>query len=199
MERIIKDILEESIEVKEAFIREQSKQIAALAEKIASAFTQDRKLLLCGNGGSAADAQHLAAEFVNRFQLERPPLPALSLATDTSVLTSIANDYDFDQVFSKQVAALGVAGDVLLVLTTSGRSKNIVKAVEAARKGGLFTAALLGGDGGKVHQMVDLAMVVKSKVTARVQEAHILAGHMLCHLVDYILFQRHSSEGGQSR
>ncbi|VBB42795.1 Phosphoheptose isomerase [uncultured Desulfatiglans sp.] len=194
MERIIKDILMESIEVKEAFIREQGAQIAALAEQIASAFTRDRKLLLCGNGGSAADAQHLAAEFVNRFQLERPPLPALALTTDTSVLTSIANDYDFDQVFSKQVAALGAAGDVLLVLTTSGRSKNIVKAVEAARKAGLYTAALLGGDGGEVRRMADLAMVVKSKTTARVQEAHILAGHMLCHLVDYILFQRHLNE-----
>ncbi len=162
-----------------------------VAEKIASAFLGDRKLLICGNGGSAADAQHMAAEFVNRFQLERPPLPAMALTTDTSVITSIGNDYSFEDVFSKQVKALGIEGDVLLAISTSGNSKNVLSAVEVANKQGLYTAGLLGNNGGKLSAVVDMALIVKSDVTARVQEAHILAEHIICHLVDYILFQKH--------
>ncbi len=191
MEQIIQEIVKSCIETGEKFIRENASAIADVAERIASAFLRDRKLLICGNGGSAADAQHMAAEFVNRFQLERPPLPALALTTDTSVITSIGNDYSFEKIFSKQVKALGVKGDVLLAISTSGASKNIVSAVEIANKQGIYTVGLLGRNGGKLSGMVDTALIVKSDVTARVQEAHILAEHIICHLVDYILFQKH--------
>jgi len=191
VEHIIENILTSCLKTTESFIRENASEIGVLAEKIASAFLRDRKLLICGNGGSAADAQHMAAEFVNRFQLERPPLPAMALTTDTSVITSIGNDYSFEDVFSKQVKALGVEGDVLLAISTSGKSKNILSAVEAANKQGIYTVGLLGGDGGKLLGRVDMALTVKSDVTARIQEAHLLLEHIICHLVDYILFQKH--------
>jgi D-sedoheptulose 7-phosphate isomerase len=194
LKKIIEKILEDSLKVKEAFIRENIPNLILLAEKVALAFTADRKLLLCGNGGSAADAQHIAAEFVNRFTLERPPLPAIALTTDTSIITSIGNDYSFEEVFSKQVKALGMEGDVLLAISTSGNSKNLLLAVKDAKRQGIHTAGLLGKDGGKLAGMVDMALVVKADNTARIQEAHILAGHILCHLVDYILFQRHLSD-----
>lgn len=188
MEDIIKTILEESLRVSETFIRGNIPHLILLAEKIALAYTSDRKLLICGNGGSAADAQHIAGEFVNRFVLERPPLPAIALTTDTSVLTSIGNDYSFDDIFSKQVKALGVEGDVLLAISTSGNSGNVVAAVKDARDRGIYTAGLLGNDGGQLADLVDLALVAKSNLTPRIQEGHILAGHMICHLVDHILF-----------
>ena len=191
MEKAIKQILSDSQAVIHAFIQAYTTRIITLSEKIASTFLRDGKLLICGNGGSAADAQHMAAEFVNRFQLERPPLPAMALTTDTSVITSIGNDYSFEEIFSKQVKALGMEGDVLLSISTSGDSKNVLKAVETARNQGLYTAALLGKDGGKLRKMVDMPLVVSCDVTARIQEAHILAEHMICHLVDYILFQKH--------
>jgi D-sedoheptulose 7-phosphate isomerase len=191
MDNIIKKILENTLKINEEFVRENSSKIGMVAEKIASAFLGDRKLLICGNGGSAADAQHMAAEFVNRFQLERPPLPAMALTTDTSVITSIGNDYSFEDVFSKQVKALGIEGDVLLALSTSGNSKNVLSAVEVASKQGLYTVGMLGNKGGELSAAVDMALIVKSDVTARVQEAHILAEHIICHLVDYILFQKH--------
>jgi D-sedoheptulose 7-phosphate isomerase len=194
MEEIIKKILSDSQSVIQTFIKTHGEQVITLSEKIASAFLKDRKLLICGNGGSAADSQHMAAEFVNRFQLERPPLPAMALTTDTSVITSIGNDYAFEDIFSKQVKALGVEGDVLLAISTSGNSQNIVSAVKVARKQGLYTAALLGKDGGEIRKLVDMPLVVACNVTARTQEAHILAEHMICHLVDYILFQKHLEE-----
>jgi D-sedoheptulose 7-phosphate isomerase len=191
LENIIKKILADSLKINDEFVRENSSKIGMVAEKIVSSFLGDRKLLICGNGGSAADAQHMAAEFVNRFQLERPPLPAMALTTDTSVITSIGNDYSFEDVFSKQVKALGIEGDVLLAISTSGNSKNVLSAVEVANKQGLYTVGMLGNKGGKLSDVVDLALNVKSDVTARVQEAHILAEHIICHLVDYILFQKH--------
>ncbi len=194
MEKIVEKILSDSLSVVGTFIHTHAERLSSLSEKIASAFLGDRKLLICGNGGSAADAQHMAAEFVNRFQLERPPLPAMALTTDTSVITSIGNDYSFNEVFSKQVKALGVEGDVLLAISTSGNSQNVVNAVAAARKQGLYTAALLGNDGGALRSMVDMPLVVEYDVTARVQEAHVLTVHVICHLVDYILFQRHLEE-----
>ncbi|MBC8461833.1 MAG: D-sedoheptulose 7-phosphate isomerase [Deltaproteobacteria bacterium] len=187
-------LLEDSLKIKDTFIRENLSNLVQAAEKIVLAFTSDRKLLLCGNGGSAADAQHIAAEFVNRYTLERPPLPAIALTTDTSVITSIGNDYSFDDIFSKQVKALGVEGDVLLAISTSGNSTNVLSAVKDARSQGIYTIGLIGKDGGKLVGLVELALVVKNNVTPRIQEAHILAGHILCHLVDYILFQSHSSD-----
>ena len=194
MKEIIEKLLEDSLKIKDTFIRENLSNLVQAAEKIALAFTSDRKLLLCGNGGSAADAQHIAAEFVNRYTLERPPLPAIALTTDTSVITSIGNDYSFDDIFSKQVKALGVEGDVLLAISTSGNSTNVLSAVKDARSQGIYTIGLIGKDGGELAGLVELALVVKNNVTPRIQEAHILAGHILCHLVDYILFQSHSSD-----
>lgn len=190
MEKIIQRALRESIKAKEDFIRENTNKLILFADKIALALTGDRKLLLCGNGGSAADAQHIAAEFINRYELERPPLPALALTTDTSILTSVGNDYSFDETFSKQVKALGVEGDVLLALSTSGNSTNVLKAVETAKNKGIFTVGLTGGDGGKLADLAEMSLVVKSHTTARIQEAHILAGHIICELVDYVLFQQ---------
>jgi len=194
LKEIIEKLLEDSLKIKDTFIRGNLSNLVQAAEKIALAFTSDRKLLLCGNGGSAADAQHIAAEFVNRYTLERPPLPAIALTTDTSVITSIGNDYSFDDIFSKQVKALGVEGDVLLAISTSGNSTNVLSAVKDARSQEIYTIGLIGKDGGKLAGLVELALVVKNNVTPRIQEAHILAGHILCHLVDYILFQRHSSD-----
>jgi len=194
LEEIIKKILADSLKVKETFVRENISKLIILAEKTAAAFTSDRKLMLCGNGGSAADAQHIAAEFVNRYTFERPPLPALALTTDSSVITSIGNDYSFNDIFSKQVKALGIEGDILLVISTSGDSKNLLSAVNDARSRGIYTAGLLGSDEGKLVNLVDLALVANTESTPRIQETHILAGHILCHLVDYILFQRHLSD-----
>ena len=194
MEDIIQKALLDSIKVKEHFIRENIANLTFLAEKIALAFTSDRKLLICGNGGSAADAQHIAAEFINRYMLERPPLPAIALTTDTSIITSIGNDYSFDEIFSKQVKALGMEGDILLALSTSGNSPNVNTAVQAARSQGIYTVGLTGGDGGQLASLVDTALLVKSNTTARIQETHILVGHIICQLIDFILFQRDIAE-----
>ncbi|MFO7784585.1 MAG: D-sedoheptulose-7-phosphate isomerase [Thermodesulfobacteriota bacterium] len=188
MEERIQKALEESVKVKQGFVRESGGALIQVAERISQAFTSDRKLLICGNGGSAADAQHLAAEFVNRFVLERPPLPAVALTTDTSILTSIGNDYSFDEIFSKQVKAIGKEGDILLAISTSGDSPNVTEAVRVGREMGLYTVAMTGGDGGTLRRIADLSLVVKSKVTARIQETHIFAGHIICQLVDEILF-----------
>jgi len=190
VEEMIKKVLEDSIKAKENFIDENISNLILFAEKISSAFTSDRKLMLCGNGGSASDAQHIAAEFVNRFMLERPPLPAIALTTDTSIITSIGNDYSFDDIFSKQIKSIGVEGDVLLALSTSGNSANIISAVKAARGLGIYTGCLSGSDGGRLTGLVDMAMVVNNNTTPRIQETHILAGHIICQLVDYILFQQ---------
>ncbi len=192
MEKIIKKAVMEGLRVKEDFIKRNTSSLIHLAEHLSKAFTNNKKLLICGNGGSAADAQHLAAEFVNRFQLERKPLPALALTTDTSIITSVANDYSYNEVFSKQINALGVQGDILLAISTSGRSENVLSAIRTAKKKGLYTVGFIGGDGGEMRRLVDLALVVKSDQTPRVQETHILAGHLICELVDYILFQKDS-------
>ncbi len=174
--------------LKNQLVTEQAEQVAAAARLLAGTLQEGGKILLFGNGGSAADAQHLAAEFVNRFRIERPPLAAVALTTDTSILTSIANDYDFLEVFAKQVRALGRSGDVALGLSTSGNSANVVKALEVARQLGLKTLALSGGEGGPVAAAAELAIVVPSRSTPRVQEVHITIGHVLCDLVDFLLF-----------
>jgi D-sedoheptulose 7-phosphate isomerase len=189
MRDIIEDILHEAIKVKEQFISECSDDLITIAKKIVASFTSDRKLLLCGNGGSAADAQHIAAEFVNRFEMERPPLPAISLSTDTSIITCIGNDYSFNEIFTKQIKAIGLEGDILLAISTSGNSQNVLSAAETAREMGIFVAGLTGGKGGKLKEICDLCLIVPTDITARVQESHILAGHIICKLVDFILFQ----------
>ncbi len=157
------------------------------AELIAGRLATGHKIMLFGNGGSAADAQHIAAEFVNRFTIERPPLAAMALTTDTSILTSIGNDYGFDEVFSKQIRALGQKGDIALGISTSGNSANVLKAFKAARNAGIFTLGMTGR-GGKIKGLADMTLTVASEVTARIQETHILMGHILCELVDRILF-----------
>lgn len=188
---IIARSFRESIKTKERFLSKRNiALVIECAEAIAECFKAGGKLLIIGNGGSAADAQHMAAEFVNRFEIERPPLPALALTTDTSNLTSIGNDYSFDQVFSKQVRALARENDILLAISTSGSSENIVKAVDAAKGAGIKTFALTGKDGGKLVDKADIVLNVDSKTTARIQETHITVCHILCELVDHILFQR---------
>ncbi len=178
----------EANQLKNRLVEEQAEQVAAAAKLLAATLKEGGKILLFGNGGSAADAQHIAAEFVNRFKIERPPLAALALTTDTSILTSIANDYDFLEVFAKQVKALGRPGDVALGLSTSGNSANVVEALKAARQLGLKTLALSGREGGPVAAAAELAIVVPSRNTPRIQEVHITIGHVLCDLVDFLLF-----------
>jgi D-sedoheptulose 7-phosphate isomerase len=188
--------VEESCRLKSQFLAEQGEVVVAAARLLAEVFEAGGKVLLFGNGGSAADAQHLAAEFVNRFQVERPPLAALALSTDTSILTAIANDYDFLEVFAKQVRALGRPGDLAWGLSTSGESPNVVRGLAAARQLGLKTLALSGRDGGPVVAQADLALIVPSRETPRIQEVHITIGHVLCDLVDYLLFpEKFAKEG----
>ena len=158
--------------------------VAQAAGLICTALAAGHKLMLCGNGGSAADSQHLAAEFTGRFIKDRKPLAAMALSTDTSALTCIANDYSFDEVFYRQVAGLGAAGDCLLAISTSGNSRNVVRAVEAAQQLDMRTVGLLGRDGGLLAKRCDVAIVVPSTSTARIQEAHIMIGHTLCGMVE---------------
>jgi D-sedoheptulose 7-phosphate isomerase len=178
-----------SVAAKRTFLREHAAQVAIVADLLVTRFSAGSKLLLFGNGGSAADAQHLAAEFVNRFVIERPPLPAIALTTDTSALTSIANDYSYDEIFAKQVRALGKPGDVALAFSTSGTSPSVLRAVTECRGLGIHTVGLTGGTGGKLRGMVDHSLNVSaSRETARIQETHILIGHVICQLVDAALY-----------
>ncbi len=180
------------------FTKKNVSLVVQAAAMIADSFKAGGKLMLAGNGGSAADAQHVAAEFVNRFEIERPPLPALALTTDTSNITSIGNDYSFDQVFSKQVRALGREGDVLLAISTSGNSPNVAKAVEAASGMGIKTIALTGKGGGILAGKTDLLLNVDARSTPRIQEVHITICHIICELIDHMLFQKAGHERGAS-
>ena len=184
----------ESISLKQRVAAEQGDAVVAAARRLAEVLQAGGKILLFGNGGSAADAQHLAAEFVNRFQVERPPLAALALTTDTSILTAVGNDYDFLQIFAKQVRALGRPGDLAWGISTSGNSPNVVEGLKVARELGLATLALSGRDGGPVAAAAELALVVPSRNTPRFQEVQITIGHVLCDLVDFILYPEKFSE-----
>ncbi|MDD2976742.1 D-sedoheptulose 7-phosphate isomerase [Aquabacterium sp.] len=161
--------------------------VQAAGRMAAQALQSGHKLMFCGNGGSAADSQHLASELTGRFIKDRRPLAAMALSTDSSALTCIGNDYSFDEVFARQVAALGRTGDVLVAISTSGNSRNVIRAVEEARAAGMQVIGLLGRDGGALKAMCDLSVVVPSQVTARIQEAHILIGHTLCGLIEEAL------------
>ncbi|MHB9098200.1 MAG: D-sedoheptulose-7-phosphate isomerase [Syntrophales bacterium] len=194
MEDYIIKIFRESNETKESFVNDNLGRIVAAVEAVTAALKAGNKILLFGNGGSAADAQHLAAEFVNRFVIERPPLPAIALTTDTSIITSIGNDYDFSDIFSKQIRAIGQKGDIAWGMSTSGTSANVVKAMETAKKIGMVTIALTGRDGGDVARVVDYALNVASTSTPRIQEVHITVGHVICEMVDFKLFQRPDSK-----
>ncbi len=181
----IRELFDASIRAKQRFLDENGDALERAIDLVADAVGAGRKVLLFGNGGSAADAQHLAAEFVGRFLAERRPLPALALTTDTSALTAIANDYGYDHVFARQVQALGVPGDVALAISTSGRSPNVLRAVEACRTRDVRTIGLTGGDGGPLATMVDVSLRVSaSTLSCRIQETHILVGHVICELVD---------------
>jgi D-sedoheptulose 7-phosphate isomerase len=190
MEEYIIKTFRESAQTKEVFLNENLHRVVAVIEAVTAALMAGNKILLFGNGGSAADAQHLAAEFVNRFLIERPPLPAIALTTDTSVITSIGNDYDFSEIFSKQIRAIGQKGDIAWGISTSGNSINVVKGFEAAQKIGMTTIGLTGRDGGDIGRMVDFHLNVSSKSTPRIQEVHITVGHVICEMVDFKLFQR---------
>jgi D-sedoheptulose 7-phosphate isomerase len=189
MQELIARALKQNQRTVEDFVTENSSNLIRCAEFVCNAFRNSGKLMICGNGGSAADAQHIAAEFVNRFQIDRSPLPALALTTDTSIITSIANDYNFDDIFSRQIEALGARGDVLLAISTSGKSRNILSAIDTAKRRGVYTIGLMGRGGGEMLRLVDLALVVNSDQTPRVQEVHILAGHIICELAEHMLFQ----------
>ena len=187
--KIILDYALAGATLRENFLTTHAGAIAAMAKVIAASLAQDGKILLCGNGGSAADSQHLAAEFVNRFLMDRPPLPGIALSTDTSALTAIGNDFGFDHIFSKQVRALGRTGDVLLAISTSGASPNITEALKAARGMGMITMGLTGKGGGDMPALCDYLLDVPDDSTPLIQEIHITVGHLICRLVDYYLFE----------
>jgi D-sedoheptulose 7-phosphate isomerase len=189
MKEAITRAFAESIRVKQAFLRDGAQVLVGAVDAMVTAFGNGNKLLIFGNGGSAADAQHIAAEFVNRFRIERPPLPAIALTTDSSALTSIANDYDYAEIFAKQVRALGKPGDVALAISTSGNAANVLNAVRICRELEITTIGLTGGQGGKLVGETDLLLCVSETTnTARIQETHILIGHVICELVDAQLF-----------
>ncbi len=188
MKDIIKKSVAESIAAKQQFFNSQNMdRIMSCASEIADALQHKKKLVLFGNGGSAADCQHIAAEFVNRFRMERRPLPAVALTTDTSIITSIGNDYSFEEIFSKQVQALGCKGDIAIAISTSGNSANVLKAVEAARHMGIYTIGF-SGISGRLRKMTDLAFCVDCAETARIQEVHILLAHIICDLTERMIF-----------
>jgi len=191
MQERIKQHFQASAELKLQSMEALSPLIAEAALLISRQLLAERKVLSCGNGGSAGDAQHFSSEMLNRFERERPGLPAMALTTDTSTLTSIANDYHYDEVFAKQVRALGQAGDVLLAISTSGNSANVVQAIVAAHERGMHVVALTGKDGGAMGQLTrgeDVEIRVPSDSTARTQEVHLLVIHCLCDLIDSQLF-----------
>ncbi len=195
MKKIIRNILEASITAKRDCIESNIDNILKAADLLAACVSGGNKVLIFGNGGSAADAQHLAAEFVNRFQIERPPLAAIALTTDTSILTSIGNDYHFDDIFSKQVAALGRKGDIAWGISTSGNSANVVKAIKSARKIGMATIGMTGR-GGQLAACADVVFKVASDTTARIQESHITVGHILCDLLERKLYPNEFRDKG---
>ncbi|MFH1704053.1 MAG: D-sedoheptulose 7-phosphate isomerase [Nitrospirota bacterium] len=180
---------EESIEVKKKFAEENVDTIIEVAKVIADAFNKGKKLILFGNGGSATDASHIAAEFINRFQKERPSLPAISLNADMAVITSIANDYDFSEIFAKQLKSLSNEGDVVIAISTSGNSPNILKAMDVAKRRRLTTIAFTGMKGDKFASKATYAFIVPSDKTPHIQETHITLGHILCRMVEEILFE----------
>ncbi|XRO77017.1 D-sedoheptulose 7-phosphate isomerase [Methanocaldococcus sp. 10A] len=180
----MKKYFEESANVKIKFIEENEEKLKKAIEIILEALKNGNKILICGNGGSAADAQHFAAEIVGRFKLERKGFPAIALTTDTSILTAIGNDYGFEKIFERQVEALGKKGDVLIGISTSGNSENVIRAVNKAKEMGIYTIGLLGKGGGKLKDIVDLALIVPSDNTPRIQECHLTIYHVICEEVE---------------
>jgi D-sedoheptulose 7-phosphate isomerase len=191
MKNYIQDQIKKSYETKQAIYENEEllEKIEAVAKLCVKLYKEsDKKTILAGNGGSAADAQHIAAELVGRYGFDRPSIPSLALTTDTSNLTAIGNDYGYDQVFSRQLAGMGQAGDIFFGISTSGNSQNIIKAFEVAKEKGITTVALVGRDGGKMGAMADIALIVPSDSTPRIQESHILIGHIICDIIEKELF-----------
>jgi D-sedoheptulose 7-phosphate isomerase len=185
----IRELFAASVRAKETFLAEQAAELERAIDVVVEAFSAGRKVLLFGNGGSAADAQHIAAEWTGRFIRERRPMAAIALTTDTSALTAIGNDYGYEEVFARQVRALGARGDVAIAISTSGKSPNVLRAVDAAREIGMRVIGLTGGDGGPLARAVDVSLRVSaSTLSPRIQETHILIGHVICELVDRRLF-----------
>lgn len=189
-EQFIRGVIQESIDVKTSLLQKGVHEIFETGLELARSIRAGGKILFCGNGGSAADAQHLAAELVGRLRRDRRPLPAVALTTDTSILTAIGNDYGFKEIFARQVHALGLPGDVLIGISTSGNSENVLLAAQTARKQGLLTIGLLGNDGGKIAEAVDYKVLVPAKDTQRIQECHILIGHIWMEIIEQELFGR---------
>lgn len=191
MENYIKQQISTAIDVMSLMMQDDAliAKIAAASNACIDAFRAGNKILLAGNGGSAADAQHIAGEFVSRFNFDRPGLAAIALTTDTSILTAIGNDYGYEKLFSRQVQALGVAGDVLMVYSTSGKSPNILRALEEAKQKGLFCIGLTGNRGGPMHELCDITLDVPSDRTPKIQEGHLVMGHILCGIVEDTLFK----------
>lgn len=186
-EELVRQRIETSITVKRTLLQ-QASQLSQVAEVLIKAYQAGRKIFLFGNGGSAADAQHIAAELVGKYYLDRKPLPAAALTVNTSSLTAIANDYAFDQIFARQIEAMGNAGDIAIGISTSGNSPNIIEGVRTAKRCGMITVGLTGADGGRLKGEVDYCICVPSKDTPRIQEAHILIGHIWCELVEQVIF-----------
>lgn len=188
MAELVRERFSESIEVKRQAADSLSLSIATAVAEIVCSLREGGKVVLCGNGGSAADAQHIAAEFVGRFQMERSPLPAMALHTNTSSVTAIGNDYSYDEVFARQAAAFVQGGDIFIGISTSGNSNSVIRAAEVAREKGAFTIALTGAAGGRLAQVVDLPLKVPSDSTPRIQETHITIGHIICEFVESEIF-----------
>lgn len=190
MERYIRAQIADSAATKQAILenKELLNTIANVAKACVEVYRSGKKTLLAGNGGSAADAQHIAAELVGRYGFDRPSIPSLALTTDTSNLTAIGNDYGYDKVFSRQLEGMGQEGDIFIGISTSGNSQNIINAFESAADRGVTTVALVGRDGGKMAAMADYAIIVPSNATPRIQESHILIGHILCDIIEKELF-----------
>lgn len=188
MKNKIKDILEESIAVKKELLSSMAGQIEKAAAAVVKALKSGGKVIVFGNGGSAADSQHIAAELVGRFTKERPGLPAIALTTNTSILTAVANDYSYDEVFSRQLEALADRNDIVIAISTSGKAKNVIKAVELANRKGLETIALTGCDGGGLAKIARISVIVPSRSTPRIQESHVTIGHILCQIAEEELF-----------
>ncbi len=194
MRNYIASIIDESVQVHNKLRADEVQQdvLVDFSTEIAKSFVSGGKLYLFGNGGSAGDSQHIAAEFVNRFVMERPPLPAIALTTDTSLLTAVGNDFTFDSIFEKQVSALVSSNDIVWGFSTSGNSENVIRGLTKAAKTGARVVGFTGGNGGKMKGICDNIFIADSKITARVQEIHILAAHIICGLVDEIMFGRFS-------
>src|SRR5262245_5885798 len=190
MRKTIAAIFAECVTAQQQFLHDYGDALIRATKEVVQTFQAGGKILLFGNGGSAADAQHLAAEFVNRYLIERPPLPAIALTTDTSALTSIANDYGVADLFAKQIRALGKPGDIAIALSTSGNSPNVLRALDVCREMRVRTVGLTGGTGGEMVGRVDHVLCVSAtRLTPRIQEVHILIGHTICELVDHLLFE----------